>query len=422
MTRALARILGCCMVLLALLPARAWSQEATRSPHGDLAEPCATCHGPAGWKPAQISRAFDHARLGFPLVGAHATATCRSCHASLDFQGTSRNCAGCHTDVHRGELGADCARCHTARTFLDRTAMARAHQTTRFPLDGAHLTADCESCHTPEAQGRLTFVNRSTECVQCHANAYQAARNPDHVGGGFPTDCNQCHRTSTWPGARFNHAGTRFPLTGAHRAVPCQQCHGDGVYRGKNPACVSCHLADYDGTTSPNHQTAQFATDCATCHTTTSWSGAFFDHSGTAFSLTGAHRAVPCQQCHGDGVYKGKTTACVGCHQMDYDRTTDPNHVAAQFPTDCTSCHTTAGWSGANFDHARFFPINSGAHRGTWTSCGTCHTNNSNYQVFTCLACHAHSQGSMDSHHGGISGYSYSSQACYSCHPNGSHE
>src|SRR5659263_280457 len=47
--RTAAWILACCLALHAIAPARAWSQEPTRSPHGDLAEPCATCHGPSGW-------------------------------------------------------------------------------------------------------------------------------------------------------------------------------------------------------------------------------------------------------------------------------------------------------------------------------------------------------------------------------------
>ncbi len=417
-TRALSWMVGWCLVLLAAVPSTGRAQEPTRSPHGELAEPCASCHGENGWTPVRISRQFDHARWGFTLNGAHATTACRSCHASLDFRGANRTCAGCHADVHRGELGADCARCHSPRGFLDRSAMVRAHQASRFPLNGAHLTTDCESCHTPAAQGRLTFVNRSTECVQCHLASYQGAKSPDHVAGGFPTDCNQCHATSTWPGARFNHATTRFPLTGAHRAVPCQQCHGDGVYRGKNALCVSCHQADYDRTTDPNHRTSQFSTDCGTCHSTTGWDGANFNHSATAFPLTGAHTTVNCQQCHGDGVFAGKSTACVSCHQADYDATTDPSHQAAQFSTDCASCHTTAGWPGATFDHdARFFPIYSGSHRGRWSSCASCHTNSNDFQIFTCLTCHGQSE--TDSQHRGRSGYRYDSQACYSCHPRG---
>ena len=35
-----------------------------------------------------------------------------------------------------------------------------------------------------------------------------------------------------------------------------------------------------------------------------------------------------CAQCHGDGVYKGKPTTCVSCHQTDYNNAKDPNHAA----------------------------------------------------------------------------------------------
>ena len=409
------------LVLLAVGSRVLVAQQATQSPHGRLAEPCTTCHAPDAWKPVRLSRSFDHARTGFPLAGAHAATACRSCHTSLDFQRAPSACAGCHTDVHRGELGADCARCHTPRSFLDRSAMVCAHQLTRFPLTGSHISADCEACHTPAAQGNLTFVNRPLDCVQCHSDAYRTAKNPDHLAGGFPTDCNQCHTTAAWPGARFNHASTSFPLTGAHRAVPCQSCHANGAYRGTPATCVGCHRTDYDGTTSPGHRAARFPTDCTACHTTAAWQPASFDHGATAFPLTGAHRAVSCQQCHGDGVYAGKPVACAACHQSAYDGTTDPNHRAAGFPVTCADCHTTTTWDGARFDHdAAFFPIYSGAHRGQWTSCATCHTNSSSFATFTCITCHG--QAETNGHHGEVSGYRYDSQACYSCHPSGRSE
>jgi hypothetical protein len=37
--------------------------------------------------------------------------------------------------------------------------------------------------------------------------------------------------------------------------------------------------------------------------------------------------------------------------------------------------------------------------------------------VFYCLSCH--DKATTDSHHSGVSGYQYSSPACYSCHPTG---
>lgn len=410
------------VLALALVVARLPAQQSTRSPHGSLAEPCADCHAPDRWTPARVTR-FEHARTGFTLSGAHAQTTCRGCHASLDFQRAPDSCSACHTDVHRSELGADCAQCHTSRRFLDRGAMARAHQLTRFPLTGTHLAVDCESCHSPTAQGRLRFVTTPTDCVQCHNEAYRLAKNPDHLTGGFPTTCDQCHSTTTWPGARFNHAVTRFPLTGAHRAVRCEQCHTGGVFKGTGSTCVECHQSDYDRTTEPGHRAAAFPTDCTACHGTAAWVPAPFDHEGTRFPLTGAHRAAPCAQCHGDGVYTGKSTTCVSCHQADYDGTSDPGHRAAGFPTTCADCHGTSTWEGASFDHdASFFPIYSGRHRGEWTSCGTCHTSATSFQAFTCFSCHEHSKAETDGHHGDVSGYRYESQACYSCHPRGNED
>ena len=46
----------------------------------------------------------------------------------------------------------------------------------------------------------------------------------------------------------------------------------------------------------------------------------------------------------------------------------------AGFSTDCLLCHNMVTWLGATFDHdSEYFPIYSGAHRGRWSSCATCH-------------------------------------------------
>jgi hypothetical protein len=297
------------------------------------------------------------------------------------------------------------------RSFVDRSGMTRAHQLTRFPLTGAHVAADCESCHTPTSGGQMTFALRTTACNDCHQRDFQATRNPDHTAGGFPHDCAQCHATVAWQTAHFDHNASGFPLTGAHIAVACAQCHGTGGFGALPTTCVSCHQKDYNATTTPAHQPAGFPTDCTACHTTVTWTGATFNHSATAFPLTGAHLQATCAQCHGDGVYKGKPTACVACHQSDYNGTTDPNHAQAQLSTDCASCHNTTIWSSAKFTahDAQFFPIYSGTHAGRWTGCSTCHINPGDYTQFDCLSCH------RDAHQG----KGYTSQQCYSCHPRG---
>jgi hypothetical protein len=177
-------------------------------------------------------------------------------------------------------------------------------------------------------------------------------------------------------------------------------------------------LNDYNLTTNPNHVSAGFPQDCTICHNTAAWTPAVFNHNQTKFPLTGAHITVPCTNCHISGIFAGTPTDCYSCHSKEYASTTDPNHAAAGFPKDCTQCHTTSSWSGAVFNHTQF-PIYSGAHAGQWTTCGDCHTNSSNYSVFSCIDCHAHSKTTTDAQHRGVANYVYNSANCYACHPNG---
>src|SRR5512135_3172623 len=219
------------------------------------------------------------------------------------------------------------------------------HNATQFPLTGAHRAVTCQGCH---ADG--VYRGKSTACVSCHQQAFDASVNPNHRAAAFPTTCTGCHNTTAWRPSTWDHGTTQFPLTGAHRTVTCQQCHGDGVYRGKSTACVSCHQQNYDATTNPNHRSAGFPTTCTTCHNTTAWQGATFDHNATQFPLTGAHRAVTCQGCHADGVYVGKSTACVSCYQQAFDASVHPNPPPAASTTTCNRCHNTTAWRPSTWD------------------------------------------------------------------------
>jgi hypothetical protein len=139
--------------------------------------------------------------------------------------------------------------------------------------------------------------------------------------------------------------------------------------------CFSCHAADFNNTTNPNHRTANFPTNCQMCHSEAGWKGAFFDHSTTRFPLTGAHVTAFCVQCHVNGQFIGTPQTCVSCHSADYSKTVNPNHAAAGFPQDCSLCHNTTAWPGARFDHSTQtrFPL-TGAHVST--SCVQCHAGN----------------------------------------------
>jgi hypothetical protein len=202
-------------------------------------------------------------------------------------------------------------------------------------------------------------------------------------------------------------------------SLNCLDCHSQG-YTGTPTACNACHLDDYTQATNPIHNPTSFSQICTECHTTAAWSPSTFNHNTqTSWPLTGAHVATACNLCHIAGQYLGTPTVCFFCHQNDYLNTTNPNHQAAMFPTDCEMCHTTITWLGATFDHDNlYFPIYSGTHREAWVSCTDCHIGG-NYNDFSCIDCHEHNQIEMNQQHQGVSGYIWESHACFECHPDG---
>ncbi|MCB0316123.1 MAG: hypothetical protein KDH84_23210, partial [Calditrichaeota bacterium] len=98
--------------------------------------------------------------------------------------------------------------------------------------------------------------------------------------------------------------------------------------------CYACHEDDYVTVQDPNHVTNNFSQDCTECHSTSGWSPSIFDHNNTGFPLTGSHVPLNCLDCHANG-YTGTPIECFACHQDDYNATTNPNHLAAGFPTEC---------------------------------------------------------------------------------------
>ncbi|MBK7875344.1 MAG: hypothetical protein IPJ77_06280 [Planctomycetes bacterium] len=397
----------------ARVPPQTWN--AARGPvvpHDRFPADCSLCHEGTSWNRIKRDFQFDHAKeTGVALAGAHARAECLRCHNDRGSVATfaAQGCSGCHEDVHRARLGANCTDCHDEHDWNPRGQIAQ-HNRTRFPLVGAHAAVACERCHAGAAAAN--FDATSTRCEDCHQEDLARATSPDHAMQGWTSACDRCHIPTDWVGAAFNHPA--FPLTGAHAGLACSACHAGNDYGNAPNTCVGCHQSEYDATTDPPHAAAGFPTACQTCHSTSAWRPASFDHS--SFRLTGAHATIDCSACHAGGVYQGLPTACAACHQDDYDGTTDPNHSAAGFPTSCQTCHGTNTWEGATFAHTQF-PITSGAHQGL--ACAQCHLNRSNYGTFSCTDCHEHRQSATDPDHDRVSNYVYQSQACYSCHPNG---
>lgn len=386
----------------------------------ELGAACMRCHTQQTWKITDMMQ--RHQLTRFPLLGRHATLSCKDCHAGhtrQQYLGSAITCYGCHRidyqrtsspDHASAGFSTECGVCHKSNAF--QWGNGFDHSLTKFSLTGAHVSTPCVSCHKAS-----NFTNAPTDCYSCHRSDFQSTTNPNHTVAQFPTSCQTCHSTTTWKPSVFSHDNTGFPLTGAHRAVSCNDCHVDNRYSGLSKVCLDCHRTDFTQATNPNHASAGFPQTCDQCHSTTAWTPASFNHSATRFALTGRHSSIQCQACHVNGNYQLVYTDCYQCHRTDFARPTNPNHVTASFSHQCQTCHTTAAWTPSTFNHdTQYFKIYSGQHRARWTQCTQCHPDPNSYVVFTCVSCHQHDQSTTDSHHRGVTGYVYSATSCYNCH------
>ncbi|MHB0878145.1 MAG: cytochrome c3 family protein [Anaerolineae bacterium] len=213
---------------------------------------------------------------------------------------------------------AQCLACHDDVATLPEGERTAAH--------GAHLAANvlCADCH-----GRLV-----------HADAQRGEqRLIDNAG------CEACHQAHV----------DFLVVTGAHATVDCAECHAGGVYTAADPACESCHQppAVHPGRDS----------GCQECHSVQGWTPAVVDHDQTGFPLTGQHELLTCAQCHGEPLGPAAGTACATCHEAPASH--------AGMSDACEDCHTTEGFTPAQFTHA---PVGEHMPAGRIRlTCSACH-------------------------------------------------
>jgi len=156
----------------------------------DWGDACMDCHDGKD----RFSRGvFDHATAKFRLDGAHADASCITCHTDtrtlVGFRDAPVECIGCHRDddEHRGEFGADCGECHGVDTWEG----ARFEH--EFPLDhGEEGTIACRTCH----EDRENY--KSYTCYGCHEHSpsrIRAEHAEEGITGAELADCARCHPT-----------------------------------------------------------------------------------------------------------------------------------------------------------------------------------------------------------------------------------
>jgi len=353
---------------------------------------CDQCHTTDNW----LNAKFDHSATGFPLTGGHSDPprTCIDCHVNNNYNLAGATCYSCHQKDFQNTSNPNhvaagfstlCQQCHTTAAWQPATF---DHSKSSFPLTGSHTVPprQCADCHI---NNNYNITN--TTCISCHQKDYNNATTPvPHAG--FPTNCEQCHDTVQWTDGKFDHSKTGFTLTGAHTDPPrvCTDCHVNNNYNLTSTACYSCHQKDFVGAKNPDHVAGGFAQTCELCHSTSAWQPATFDHSKSAFPLTGSHTVPPrqCADCHINNNYNITNITCISCHQKDYNGAVSPvPHTG--FPTTCEQCHDTIQWTDGKFDHSQTGWALTGSHTVPPRACIDCHVNNNyNITTTTCISCH----------------------------------
>jgi hypothetical protein len=397
---------------------RCWSCH-TDVHRNELGAACERCHSTDSWLVPDMPQ--RHVSTRFALLGAHRLAQCRACHTNEQkhtYTGAPVECVSCHranydattAPPHRAAgINTNCESCHAVSSL----AWGRGfdHNTSGFPLLGAHAAVACSQCHQNNVYKGLTH-----DCYGCHTAQFNATATPPHQAAGFSTDCVQCHSASSvsW-GGKFDHATTAFPLVGSHAVAACGDCHKNNVFKGLPSTCYSCHASEYAATTTPPHQASGLGTDCASCHSaaSTTWGGKF-NHATTGFPLNGSHAAVPCLTCHKNSVFKGLPSDCYSCHSGDFTKTVNPPHQSSGFGTDCVTCHGTgaANWAGS-FNHSQTSFALTGRHVGV--ACTQCHVN-SVYKglATTCVSCHQQDYNASTNPTHTTSGFPTTCETCHS--------
>jgi hypothetical protein len=410
---------------------------------GRLGPACASCHVTEGFAIVDPAH-FDHARTRYPLRGRHASVQCGECHDPAR-GGAERpefaTCGACHKDAHAGTAtlagrAVDCAACHDERGFDRSTYTAANHAESLYPLAGRHATVACRSCHAKDAKdaalgtAAVRLRPRFATCRDCHVDAHggQLVARANHGA------CETCHTVDAWRPSTYGpaeHASLQLSLEGRHAEATCAACHGPlrpglpalagadvlgsaRVAFAIPVACETCHVDPHEGRFSAGGARPAPG-GCRDCHDTVAFHPSRVDaasHDAFGYALAGAHRAVPCVECHRalreppprivllrvEGkkrslLFTEPHADCVDCHRTPHGDQFDAR------PGGCAACHGLLAFRPADlFDHetqARFRL--AGAHRNV--PCGRCHPRKSladGAEVvvyrplpFDCRDCHA---------------------------------
>jgi hypothetical protein len=365
-----------------------------------LGDDCIACHDTENFRPA---KKFNHDNLKFKLTGSHISVNCIKCHPKSQKNGKEfqkftglkyQNCSSCHSDVHKGKFGLNCKNCHVTTSFAVINKQWFDHNKTNFPLMGKHRFVKCESCHKNDLKTKLYYQ----KCTDCHSDSH----NSQFIIGNSLQDCYDCHTEYGFHPSIINiekHNTFKFQLTGAHLAIPCQNCHFENQnwnFRNLGLECIGCHNNIHETELVNKYLPAN---ECLECHSTESWSTINFNHDRTEFVLTGKHKYQTCRACHykvnkyglNDLIFKSLDKRCEVCHNDIHNGQFKIGDVS-----DCTKCHGFFNWEAVRFDHEKTKFSVKGKHAKL--QCISCHKVKERNEFkfiqyrledFKCASCHS---------------------------------
>lgn len=196
--------------------------------------------------------------------------------------------------------------------------------------------------------------------------------------------------------APFDHLRTGFALTDRHAQARCESCHQNGIFQGTPRDCASCHrqgmrLARGNVVMPARHVPTPQA--CDSCHSTRTFIGARFSHSGTT--------PGSCMTCHNGSLAPGKpaahiptVAACDGCHRSSSTWLAVSGGHSAANAVGTGTCDTCHNGIGARGKHPAHIPVPAGIAK-----CDSCHRSQASFTVAvrmdhmavvtaTCASCH----------------------------------
>ncbi len=398
-------------------------------PHtGRFGAACSKCHVTDDWKVVGKER-FNHDLTRYPLRGRHVAVRCEQCHDPKSPTGKKppfATCGTCHADAHAGKAllagrPVDCAACHDVAGWKPATYTVEQHKSASYPLEGAHRSVPCSSCHRKSPSGvdvaRLGSAGVAIRmghehCLDCHEDSHGGQLAKAEGRGA----CEPCHRVEAWKPSTYTvaqHARLRLPLLGRHAQIACAACHGParpglpalpgsevlgkarvGIHL-KEIACEACHADPHEGRFGAQRASAKQVTrrpaGCTACHGVSTFRPSTVDvamHAAFGFPLEAAHGAAPCESCHkemktpravsslllsrGGGAsmaFAVKDQRCEACHQNPHGTQFEARRDHGQ----CAACHNALAFRPAGrFEHDRDAGFRLlGVHAKV--ACGRCH-------------------------------------------------